>query len=505
MPAAPVITRTAPGEWTNHHGTVKVPIKARITVRNGSAQSSMTGMRETAAALQAIIGEAVTAGTRLRATGSRWSFSEVAVADDGWAVETDNLDMYFTVGPNSVDPAYRGTAEELILVQCGRSIARINMVLEGSGIGRALRTSGASNGQTIAGALGTGTHGSAVDIGALESQVAGIQLLTAGSNLWLERPSDPVMNAAFAAKLGATMTRDDLLFRAALVSLGALGIVHAVLLRTTGRYLLRSSLKRMPTSAVARAMNTLDFTGVPLPDPSRRPYFFQAVVEPSDPSLAYVTIRYKEPCPPGRPFDASLVSGYEAGNDLPGVVAKLLEVAPALRPALIGLMIKSELSEFSNRLRSPGETYNYTSSRSGVAGSALAVPIAYTGLALAKAQAAFRDHPGAPVVNACRFAQRSPALMGFTRFAPNCIIDMDGVDNTATRELMEETRSRLDRAGIPYTQHWGKLHGLTRERVRRAFGSDVDRWNAARHTLLPDATQRAVFSSDLLDAIGLND
>lgn len=490
-------------DWTNHHGTVRVPARARLTLFNRSTRSTMAGMRETAGHLQSIVRDAVAQNMRLRAIGSRWSFSEVASPRDGWALETENLDMSFKVSAGSLDSDYGGTAEELLLVQCGRSISRVNLALEDRSRLRALRTSGASNGQTVAGAIGTGTHGSAIDVGGLESQVAGFQLLTANRNLWVERPSDPVMSAGFATQLGAQLTRDDTLFRAGLVSLGALGLVHSVLLRSTGRYFLRSFLRRMDRSVVERAMNTLDFSGVPLPIQTVRPYFFQAVIEPSNPRVAYVTTRYKEFCPPSHRTDFSERTGYEPGNDLPGVIGKLLDIAPDLRPLVVRILVQSELREFSDRLKTPGENYDYTTSRSGVAGAAIAVPLAYATRALDRAVMAFEANRGAPVVLACRYAQKSPALLGFTRFDPTCIIDIDGVNSQPTLALMEETRRLLDQDGIPYADHWGKMHGLTAQRLRASYGSDIDRWNAVRRGLL-DPAERHIFSTPLIDAIGLN-
>ena len=502
----PDLVRKAPDTWTNLHGTVSVRVKARLTILNRvKGKSTLDGMRDTASRIQGIIRDAVVQKVRLRAVGSRWSFSEVAAGKDGWALETENLDMSFSVAAASLDPAYEGKADELLLAQCGRTMSKINHALETPARGRALRTSGASNGQTIGGMIGTGTHGSAVDVGAIESQVAGVQLLTAGRNLWIERPGDPVMNAGFAARLGAELVRDDLLFRAALVNLGALGVVHAVLLRTVPRYRLLSSLKKMKAAEVEHAMNSLDFTGAPLPDPSRRPYFFMAAIDPADPGAAYVTVRYKEPCPADYVPDYSLKSGYEPGNDLPGLVGKLLDIAPALRPAVAPLLIQAELKEFSGKLKTPGETYNYTSSKKGVAGSATAIPVASVSRALAIARKIFEGEKGAPIASACRYARKSPALIGFTRFDPTCIMDIDGVDTKATRRVIQALRDRFNAEGIPYAQHWGKIHGLTRARVRASFGGAVDDWTGVRHALMPDKAERDVFSSDLLDSVGLND
>jgi len=280
-------------EWVNHHFNIKVPIAKRLRVHNENpTRATMSGMRATAARLQGIIADALAAGVQIRACGSRWSFSDIPVVKNGWVIETANLDWTFKVGVNDVDLASGTSADELYLVQCGTNISKINERLETKTRRRALRTSGASNGQTIAGAIGTGVHGSAIDVGGMESQVAGIQVLTATQNLWIEPARAPVMTANFAAKLGATLVRDDAKFDAAIVSLGALGIVHAVMLRSTGRYLLNSSLLHIPYGQLQTALNTLDFRGSGLPDQTRRPYFFQVILDPAKMDIGEGDLQY---------------------------------------------------------------------------------------------------------------------------------------------------------------------------------------------------------------------
>ena len=88
---------------------------------------------------------------RLRAVGSRWSFSEIAAAKDGWALQTSSLNHDFILGKSVVAPEYGGDAKELVFVQAGTSVAEINLKIEKSDRRRSLRTTGASNGQTIAG------------------------------------------------------------------------------------------------------------------------------------------------------------------------------------------------------------------------------------------------------------------------------------------------------------------------------------------------------------------
>ena len=492
-----------PRQWTNFHGTVRTDIAGQWVVENGSASSTMAGMRETAARIQRLIRYAVESGVRLRAMGSRWSFSEVAVVKNGWTLQTDRLNFDFTVGPGSIDPAFAGEREGLRLVQAGCSIAELNRKIESSARPRSLRTSGASNGQTIGGSLGTGIHGSAIDRAGFEGEVLGLQLLTAHSNLWIEHPNFPTLSGDFAARLGATLVRDATLFSAGLVSLGALGVVHAALVQTAPRYLLRSFQRQMSVESVIEAMKRLDFTGVALPKPNQRPYFFQMVVDPAHPNTGYVTVRYQEPCPQDYVTDVALRSGYEAGNDLPGVFSAVLDVVPPLRQAVVSLLLQNRLAPFENKLNTPAETYSYTSSRPGTAGGSIAVPAARLDEALELARQAFVSHANAPAAYACRFTQPSPACLGFTRFDPTCVIDIDGLASTSIVELMEGIRTRFDAAGMPYAQHWGKLHGLTAARVAASHGDRLADWHAARNRLLPTAAERQVFSTDLLQDIGL--
>ena len=106
---------------------------------------------------------------------------------------------------------------------------------------------------------------------------------------------------------------------------------------------------------------------------------------------------------------------------------------------------------------------------------------------------------------ACRFAAGSPGLLSFVQYERTCIIDLDGVENKKTRAAMEAVRAAFDKASFPYSQHWGKLNNLSRERVRASFGSKIDDSHKARKSLLPTAEERFVFSSDLLAAAGLHE
>jgi hypothetical protein len=511
MPADPFVEVVDNIDWVNHHENVVKRVVKRLTIDNEVPQTpTMAGMQATAGRLQGIIVGALQAGVRLRACGSRWSFSDIPVVENGWIIETDRLGWRFNVAAGDVDPASGNNADDMLLAQCGAKISKINEHLETVQKRRTLRTMGASNGQTIGGALGTGIHGSAIDVGGLESQVAGIQLLTATQNLWIERASAPAMTAAFAAKLGATLVRDDAKFEAALVSLGALGIVHAALLRTTGRYLLNSSMSHIPFGQISTALNTLTFQGSGIPDNTRRPYFFQVILDPrkmGSADRAYTTIRYKEACPPDFVPDYDIQTGFEPGTDVPRMIAAAIKAFPDLRDTAVSLLMASQLrvrADVQSEWKTPGQTYPFTSAREGLASSGFAVPVTQVTTALGILNQAFLAQPSSPVVYTCRFTQKSPGLLSFTRFDPTCVIDIDGISTPASLKLIKLAADRLEAAGMPFTQHWGKTNNLTKARVRNAYGGNVDRWNQTRRLLLPDAVERNAFSSPFLDGLGLN-
>ncbi len=498
------LTFKATRRYKNYHGTVDENIAGVWTINNSNpSRSSLGRMKETAARIQTLIRHATDKKKRLRAIGRKWSFSELPLADDGWILQTDRLNYTFRVTTNSnLDINYIGDASELYLAQCGTELSEINRKLETKTRQRALRTSGASNGQTIAGAIGTGTHGSAIDVGALQSQVCGIQLLTGARNLWLEDPADPIVNSGFANKIGAELVRDTQLFHAALVSLGALGIVHSVMIRTTGRYLLESFRRPMRYSEVKKAINTLDFTGLALPIPDRKPYFFQVVIDPTKgKDKAYVTTRYKALCPPSYAPDYETKSGHLMHNDLPGLAAKFIDHIGPLAPLIVSEILGSyqKAKEFTG---TPGETYDRTSGKKGVLGAAIAVPIGHASQAVDLCTEAINEKFG-PLGVALRFVQKSNGYLSFTQYDPCCVIDIDGLDSKAARDVLKRIYKKFDAAGMPYSQHWGKVHGMTKARVKNSYGHKIDHWNDARDELLPSDDEKFVFTNKLLTSIGI--
>jgi FAD/FMN-containing dehydrogenase len=496
--------------WTNWHHSVRERITDLFDLHNeplGPGEGATTGgLRRTTAMIQGILGDAISQNVPVHALGGGWSFSR-APGTEGWLLNTLPLNWIFPISGGSLVPARAAQAPNLFLAQCGNNISELNRYFETTK-DRSLRTTGASNGQTIAGAISTGMHGSAIDVGAMQDQVVGIHLITGPDrHIWLEPASNPLVSQAFLDALGTELVRDDALFNAALVSFGGFGIIHAVMVETTDRFLLEARRARMGYSAgLKQAITSLDFSNIDLPDPSARPYFFQMVLNPhSNSKPAYVTTMYKRPFPGSHMIDYSIKGGLGPGYDLPGFLGSLADTIPAATPLLVSKLTEIRLKPFSDpKIGTLGETFDFTTPRAKAAGTAIAVPLSDTVDALKIIRRLNDDIGPAPVVFACRFVQRSQGTLAFTRYDPTCVIDIDGVSSKRTKKFFKAAWLAINDAGIPCTQHWGKMNDLDAASVRRAYGADIDAWISARHTLLPDSAHRRLFSNRFIADLGLD-
>jgi hypothetical protein len=217
-------------------------------------------------------------GTTVRALGSGWGFSETVMPQHsaiqgaaqvvagplrslalsgtfneaqlhnfarnfsgnfGYAIETTTLDrslqpLLRNVLADNLDPSL------FFFVEAGMSISFLNTLLDEQDPRRALRTMGGASGQTIAGAFSTGTHGGDFDRPPLADAVRAIYLVGAGGvHHWIEpanRITDSAKLAATFPCLAGTIHYDDDMFRSALVSIGAMGVIYAVILDVVPQY-----------------------------------------------------------------------------------------------------------------------------------------------------------------------------------------------------------------------------------------------------------------------------
>ncbi|MEM9565340.1 MAG: FAD-binding protein, partial [Actinomycetota bacterium] len=162
------------------------------------------------------VGLARREGWTVRAVGAAHSHSRVA-APDGLLVETDNWQG--VLGGDVADAATAGPTgdEAVVRVRSGTRLHQLGEPLHRRGL--ALVNQGDIDRQSIAGATGTGTHGTGPTLRNLSAAVTGARVVTAGGDV-----------------VDCDATTEPDLFSLARHSLGAVGLVTELRLRVRDRY-----------------------------------------------------------------------------------------------------------------------------------------------------------------------------------------------------------------------------------------------------------------------------
>jgi FAD/FMN-containing dehydrogenase len=138
---------------------------------------------------------------------------------------------------DDVREMHRDGSQPLVHIEAGMEVGILNLLLEKRGL--AMCTLGGANGQTIAGAVSTSTHGGDVDRSPLPDYVRALHLVTAsGREIWLEKGSSSITDddGCLRRAVGCQhlcVVRDDDIFNAAVVSVGRFGVVYSVVLQVT--------------------------------------------------------------------------------------------------------------------------------------------------------------------------------------------------------------------------------------------------------------------------------
>jgi hypothetical protein len=220
--------------------------------------------------------EVENAGGTLKAIGSQWSYSGVAVDSTTQAViNTGHLTSILSnVIPFALLTNPPKAAKYYVHVEAGIKLWDLNCRLDGLGL--ALPTLGGSNGQSLAGVISTGSHGSDIDAPPVADAVCAIHLVgPGGQEWWIERDqgdraiTDPAL--MLQLKQNDVLCRDmrveydTSLFRAVLVSMGRIGVIYSYVLQATDKFAL--TLARASSTWTVERSN-LRATGTPY-SPSR--------------------------------------------------------------------------------------------------------------------------------------------------------------------------------------------------------------------------------------------
>lgn len=226
----------------------------------------------------------------LRAHGSNWSLSRVGVADD--VVDTSVLNLHvskpYPAGANEVGNARLrdggsnflhvalsghplGAGRRYVHVEAG---IKIRQLLEDlSRCGMSLPTMGDGAGQSLIGAISTGTHGADLYEPPLVEWIRAVHLVSAsGREFWITPTNSPFANPTTVMTLphwcaDARFVADDTVFAAARLGVGRIGVVYSVILEVVEQYTLievnvEDRWSELRTMLTASRMSVTGPTGV---------------------------------------------------------------------------------------------------------------------------------------------------------------------------------------------------------------------------------------------------
>jgi hypothetical protein len=239
--------------------------------------------------------KATEAGRHVHAVGSYWSFSDAPAGNDVsiGPAHDEKTDPAIAGGPDGLKlreiakgPTYSGKlggALTAAVKTAGKSYARVGCLvavkeaidaLATEGLG--LVTMGSRSGQRVIGVCSTGTHGGDFDLAPIADTIRAIHVIThGGQDVWIEPSARLTSDAGVKLLDGVSpavkIVASDEVFEAAIVSVGALGVVASLVLEVRPMYGLSERVRWMEWSDVrAKLIDGSVFTDVAgLTDPAR--------------------------------------------------------------------------------------------------------------------------------------------------------------------------------------------------------------------------------------------
>jgi hypothetical protein len=383
----------------------------------------------------------------------------------------------------------------------------------------ALQTTGASDGQTFAGATATGTHGAAIRIGGMHDTVRAVHLMVAPDRALLVQPASRPFKVAAVHDLSSwlgfptELCTDDDLFAAARLHLGALGLVLNMVVEAVPLYFLR----RVQTPLAdddprwTQVLGDLDPTRV-APHGSN-PDHLELVLcpyrpRPSSQPRAWLKTMHKLPYMGQGEVDDSTTIAAPPNADTVGLVAELLDIVGPIANAGLRKRLSTEL------VARYGTETEIRQALPGVMFGPMALPRGHGHSVELCVDARRAEEAVATILDALdeqmklghqymggigvRFVGRSSALLAPNLHAPSCFIELPGVRTRELTKVYAACGRALDHAGIVFGSHWGQYDLNTRRRIRRHWGDRAERWTRARAAILSSAKAREVFASPIL-------
>jgi D-arabinono-1,4-lactone oxidase len=499
------VNHLGPRIWTNIHQTVSSITNNQVIITNSRAGTPIDKYNETALEISAYLHLTHLSSSTSRAAGGKWALSSIAF-DHQAVVETDNLNLRWFPNATHINSNLVADPKNLVFAQCGTKIKNLNSFLRDNK--KSLKASGASNGQTIAGAISCGTHGSAIDFGCIHDSVLGLNIIVnEDKNYFIQRASRPVMKIDFAQSINALLINDDDLFDAALVSMGCFGFIHGVMVEVEDWFYLRNYTQSIDKNLSNRLASTLEFNDAAYPiqtHGSQRPYHFKLLVNPykrNDNPVAEILYKLPGPSSYTRP---PITDGSTYQKDTLGFIAKVSQNLPGTDALIVNLL--SSLI-FPKNINGKDallcDTFTDTTTHGKTFACAIGLPIAKSAEALQALYNIIDTKGSIAAIFALRFVKKGKALLSFSRFDHTCILEIDGIRNRKLFDFMDRIPDTLRSKNIPFTFHWGKDNPANQLMVKEMYGSDFDKWVDQKSKIM-SSIEASTFASQYATVLGLD-
>jgi FAD binding domain/PASTA domain len=530
--ASATVVLVTPGTTSCRQGILwqNYPRTRSITPASTCAPATLSGL------VAAVKGAEVT-GQRAHASGSRWAFSDCAVTGDT-SIDTRALKEPVQTVHRALLP---GVTTPVVHVEAGITIEALYHWLDRLGL--ALETMGGAAGQTLVGAVSTGTHGGDKALPPIADSVLALHLVGVGGTQYWVEPSAGITDPALLRQHVApgvdpgNVVYDDELFNACLVSLGCLGIVYSVVLRVREQYDLVETTRRMSWREFQAGFTAF------LDDPANR--FLQVLVSPyrrdgEHPCLVTVRAEAAATSPLMRSTDLfhtilHIALDIGIGPDLLAVLGQLpsidfhadqdelitqiAEIVLTRLPDQLPILERRYIDILGSRwpegpLRGLSHSVmdlGYgTPPRASQPGNSLEMFFPTTDGGGRLGCARFVDETIGTIAAATdtffagyisiRFTSATRAFLGMQRWPQTCAVEVSAVRGVRRMaELIQETyRVGLRTGGLP---HWGQQLDFGVPGYREGYGGvypDYARWRRAYHRMSNGFTQ-TTFATELSD------
>ena len=517
-------------DWLDEHRTCDREALRVLKVAAAPDARIEVDLPQRTAALGEMLDELPGESDPIAIVGSAWSQADL-FASPATLIDTAMDQVVWSLPPAVLADGFNGNANHYCLATGG---AKLNTIMEFlDQRGASFRTAGSHKGQSIAGAIATGTHGSIIGESGLESHIRGILFVNGtGAVHWIEDADHPVLSDTFVATFATKA--DPALFPDCMIHLGGLGYVAAVLIEGVPRFGLSWKKALQPLgSDWWDAVESADYARAAAPViGDKEPAFYELTFAPNKGLEEEVmqTIYWRDDLPGDEDHSSPAEAVREEARDALDVITDAINTFSAHmveshaerdeddeeEDGLFSFMRRLRLLDiaamtFDDFRREVAKQPTSTKPASLLAltgdwtprevsgirvdtfNAALAVPVSQLKSTLEVGHvvaARWRKH----FVFTARFAAKSRASLSFLRFENTAIINIDGLTRAGiagwishSDEFSREFTNQLEAAGVPFSMHWGKDIPSDAAKIANDFGDAAQRYIAARAALVPAA------------------